>query len=598
MKCYEVQQQTEPKPEITMENTTKQNMKTNTEETSNWYLLVFAGAIGIILALAGYTQIGLWIILIVLVIAQVIFLISTRSKINQLKDFQANLKLQGEFYPQVYSVSANLNKITGNIVNYLNDYLKNNYGKPVNFGIVKDIVNREFDLRDEEISQAIPTPLYLGLAGTMIGIIIGLWSMPDFKEQEFYEGINTLIQHVQYAMMVSLLGLIFTTGLSAWYKDVKAKADEKRNKLLSYLQAQLLPKLLEADETGQMQIHEKLETFINQLNGIVENINRQTQETYIQTETVREVLQEANDIASLQFQTIHELNNMELDKITDANLKLYEGVSKSLEKLETFAQYLNALTYITENMKTFAERTQQIEELHRELKETIERSNRIMLFLDQHYRKIEEVGKEAAKAVNSADAQFSEAVETLTQKIQEQFATINDHANKLEIHTKEILENLDEEFQKVTAEYINNIRQTLADSMETEKLNKLEKLEEIYNFLKSNWKGEELNKLEKLEQLNKLEKLELLEKIHKALAENKPDGNNAELVKTLQELNQIISKLGNSTAKTQPKTHKKTSYVRKKQNETLPLTKVINSVLNSLSGTEKNTKNGSNKNSK
>lgn len=48
----------------------------------------------------------------------------------------------------------------------LNTYLLNNYGASVNFGIIRDLVDREVDSKDEEISQSLPTPLYLGLAAT------------------------------------------------------------------------------------------------------------------------------------------------------------------------------------------------------------------------------------------------------------------------------------------------------------------------------------------------------------------------------------------------------------------------------------------------
>ena len=60
----------------------------------------------------------------------------------------------------------------------INLYLLNNYGAAVNFSIIKDIIDREVDIKDEEISNSIPTPLYLGLAATMIGIIFGLFAMP------------------------------------------------------------------------------------------------------------------------------------------------------------------------------------------------------------------------------------------------------------------------------------------------------------------------------------------------------------------------------------------------------------------------------------
>ena len=120
----------------------------------------------------------------------------------------------------------------------INLYLLNNYGAAVNFSIIKDIIDREVDIKDEEISNSIPTPLYLGLAATMIGIIFGLFSMPESNGQHFTEGIDALINGVKLAMLGSLSGLACTTILSSFfYKNAKKKISRDKNEQISYLQA-------------------------------------------------------------------------------------------------------------------------------------------------------------------------------------------------------------------------------------------------------------------------------------------------------------------------------------------------------------------------
>ena len=106
----------------------------------------------------------------------------------------------------------------------INTYLLNNYGAAVNFSIIKDIIDREVEVKDEEITQSIPTPLYLGLAATMIGIIFGLIAMPEIDGNQFSIGINSLINGVKLAMTASLTGLLTTTLLSSFfYKNAKSK---------------------------------------------------------------------------------------------------------------------------------------------------------------------------------------------------------------------------------------------------------------------------------------------------------------------------------------------------------------------------------------
>src|SRR5690606_33739473 len=111
------------------------------------------------------------------------------------------------------------------------------------------------------ISNKLSTPLYLGLAGTMIGIIIGLFYI-DFSPSSVIttdvttnnDGddllkITPLIDGVKYAMGVSVLGLILTTIFSVWiYKNAKSKVNQGKNEFLSQVQTELLPTLIKSGD--------------------------------------------------------------------------------------------------------------------------------------------------------------------------------------------------------------------------------------------------------------------------------------------------------------------------------------------------------------
>ena len=56
----------------------------------------------------------------------------------------------------------------------MNNYLDNNKSAVSDFHLMKDIVDRNCDAKEEEIQTQIPVPLYLGLIGTMSGILIGV----------------------------------------------------------------------------------------------------------------------------------------------------------------------------------------------------------------------------------------------------------------------------------------------------------------------------------------------------------------------------------------------------------------------------------------
>lgn len=74
-------------------------------------------------------------------------------------------------------VSADLDKNSSEfrkILDSINNYLQKNKGAVSDFMLIKDIVERNCDSKEEEITIQTPIPLYIGLMGTMLGIIIGI----------------------------------------------------------------------------------------------------------------------------------------------------------------------------------------------------------------------------------------------------------------------------------------------------------------------------------------------------------------------------------------------------------------------------------------
>mgnify|MGYP001369370290 FL=1 len=138
------------------------------------------------------------------------------------------------------TTNASLDKI----VNSINMYLLRNKGAVSDFNLIKDIADRNIDAVDEEIHSLLPVPLYLGLMGTMIGIVIGLFFMPGINDADFENAINILIDGVKIAMVASFTGLLCTVYLSGWeYKGARLFSETSKNDFFSWVQTQLLPVL-------------------------------------------------------------------------------------------------------------------------------------------------------------------------------------------------------------------------------------------------------------------------------------------------------------------------------------------------------------------
>lgn len=359
------------------------------------------------------------------------------------------------------------NEIISKIKKTINTYLINNYGAAVNFSIIKDIIDREVEVKDEEITQTITIPLYLGLAATMVGIILGLFSMPNLNGDGFSEGVNALINGVKVAMIASLSGLFFTTLLSSkFYKNAKSKVLNEKNEQLSYLQAKLLPELVKAEDTGVSGLKASLDRFARVATTISDNVliaANQTGENLV-----------------LQQEVMDKVENMKVLKVSKWNLELFEKLDVNMEAFNKFSTYLSNMEKISSNLLEFAARTSSIDQVVKGIDTTLSDSKQLTQFLSAHFDKIEDAGNAALKAVGIAESHFEDAIESLKTRTDEMinqlYKSAGNHETKLEDIYKEIKENLN----NITSEYISSFSEAYSNSIpKFEQLDNLSLLPEI-----------------------------------------------------------------------------------------------------------------------
>jgi hypothetical protein len=378
----------------------------------------------------------------------------------------------------------------------INNYLLNNYGAPVNFSLIKDIVDREVDGKDEEISHSIPTPLYLGLAATMVGIILGLFSMPSMSDAQtgiseissnspnFSEGITALINGVKLAMFASLSGLFCTTLLSSvFYKRAKSKVLKEKNQQLSYLQASLLPELIKAEDTGVSGLKSSLDYFAREASKIVDTVNRAVAETSL------------NILA--QQETLSRLDSINITKISKVNLELFDKLDRNMSAFNRFSEFLSQMAAISDNLKSFGERTSIVDKLVSEVGSTLKESHELTLFLSTHLIKLESIGNAATAAVNYSDSKFKEAIELLQRKTEESIEYFSKFTNQKECVLMESLETLNSELSKVTNMHIQQFSTAYSNAVpqfqQLEKLNELVLLKEKISSIDSKISGNNQN---------------------------------------------------------------------------------------------------------
>lgn len=413
-----------------------------------------------------------WFILEVIIIGLVILYQLYRSykvylDIDQLKHiFKNPLELVGDKEqsddkyskkkpPRVKTKGDNesIKQIKDNV----NSYLINNYGADVNFSIIKDIIDREVQVKDEEINNSITTPLYLGLAATMVGIIFGLFAMPKLEGDSFSEGINALINGVKFAMIGSLSGLALTTTLSSFfYKNAKKIVEIGKNNQFSYLQTNLLPVLIRGDATG-----------VAGLKSSIDNLSRDL----VNLVNVAEI---TSDSINKQDVMLNKIQNIGVTNMARINLELFEKMENSLSRFDHFAQYLNQMGTISQQLEEFAVRTSDIDKVVNSLDKSLGDNRAILEFFTNYMSEVESRGDRTLGILDDADRHFSEATRVFTNNARDSFGGLS---NSLDNYHLKLNESVDALFDELLTR-INRVNETSQVHEET--------LKKIYDDLGSN----------------------------------------------------------------------------------------------------------------
>lgn len=407
----------------------------------------------------------------------------------------------------------------------INLYLLNNYGAAVNFSIIKDIIDREVDVMDEEISNSLPTPLYLGLAATMVGIIFGLFAMPESNGQHFTEGIDALVNGVKLAMLGSLSGLACTTILSSFiYKNAKRQITRDKNEQISYLQATLLPELVKAEDTGVSGLKASLDRFARMATDISDNVLIAANQT-------------GKNLA-LQNDVIDKVGKLDVMKISAANLELFDRLESNMVTFNKFSEYLSQMSQISDNLRDFASRTASIDNVISQIDLSLQENNRLSRFLTAHFEKIEMAGDAALKAVDLSDSHFKEAIEKLREETDKSlslaFRSVNESASNFSSALGKLKEETDNRIARLNMDASENdsrlteIYKEIGASLAEVTARHISQLQEAYSHA-----------LPRFEQLNNLQVLpEIREKVLESVSrmQNESNQNTARLIEAINQL--------------------------------------------------------------
>lgn len=318
----------------------------------------------------------------------------------------------------VSGINGEGNSVFKLIKDNINDYLGNSQGSVIDYNILKDAVDRNCETIEDEINAQMPVPLYCGLAGTMAGVIVGLFSLlsedsisnlmtSGSKSVESAtlamngaaSGINDLLAGVALAMVASILGIVLTTVNSVLFKQFKRQEEEGKNKFLSWVQSILLPEL-------PNDISDSFSMFVDNLNRFNDTFRENTR-------GLGHTLEQINGAYSTQADIIKTIQQMNVTRMATANVKVLNALSDCTDKLEQFNVYLNSIQGYTNEIEAFRQQLSSeanMVYLLMELKDTL---SSIKNFFKTELGEIDQRKQAIRNSVDNVDTYVTKALENL-----------------------------------------------------------------------------------------------------------------------------------------------------------------------------------------
>lgn len=262
-------------------------------------------------------------------------LIEREANDDEYSYLDLKLKDKGIFVSQIHvkDPSTTLTEIT----NALNKYLQKNKGSASDFHLMKDVVERYCDSEEEEISTQQPIPLYLGLMGTMVGIIVGIAYVAisgGLVSAKIVDNISELMSCVAIAMFASFIGIYCTTRISWRSKNAFSAVETDKNNFYSWLQTELLPTLSGDTVNALYMLQQNLSTFNATFQTNITGLNR--------------ALEQVKDTSTEQVELISLIKGIDIKRVAEANITVLRELKDCTGELSTFNRYLHEVSnYLT-----------------------------------------------------------------------------------------------------------------------------------------------------------------------------------------------------------------------------------------------------------
>lgn len=342
------------------------------------------------------------------------------------------------------------------IIQTINRYLEQNANTLPDFNVLKDIVERQVSMRLESIQQMIGIPIYIGLLGTIIGIVLGFLDISsidyevssEFDSQKVGEGIKMLISNIMPSMSISFFGIFFTI-INIWgFKELKKHTEEGKNKLYNFLQTELLPIINVGLPEAMQNFQKAVVSFSKDLSEQIKPLSQMLDKNF-------QLVQETNNL----FENI---NQTQFAEIASYNMEVAHRMQESLAQINKLAKYVSTINTFIEKANElvaqanlYNERTGSFQIIASNIQSNLNTHGELLKFLTEHFHMLENHKKAINDTFQTEILTLENNNQTYIDTLQRIYETNYKNAEKSSELMNGIIKGIDEELANIKLKLAN-----------------------------------------------------------------------------------------------------------------------------------------------
>lgn len=230
-----------------------------------------------------------------------------------------------------------------NVLTKTNVYLCRNAGTQADLAVLQDVAIKDTDLLANDVRSGLNLPLFAGLAGTFIGIIVGVAGFSGNVNAMLTDGSGTgldkLLEGIGWAMGASFLGLFLTVWATVKTKLASRKMEQGMNDYFDFLRRELMPTLATSMSSSLMQLKAVLDRFADKFGN-----------------NYTETAEKLNENLVLQQRMLEAVSGMNMTRTANRLALAMKDMDTAADTLRQFTESQRALNATIEHSAGAVER--------------------------------------------------------------------------------------------------------------------------------------------------------------------------------------------------------------------------------------------------